>query len=322
LFQRLRPRIDDWLLRPRTPEGGPVALTQQRILILPTRYGIGFALVLVVMLMGSVNYALSLGFVLTFLLGSMAMVSIVHAYRNIADLQVSIARAEPVFAGEIARFPVHLHNRSLHARFSIGLARAGEEQDFADIDPGGDADLSLQVSAPQRGVLAAGRFTLFTRYPIGLFYAWATVELEAACLVYPRPEHAAMPPLAARSEIGETAATSAGDEDFAGLKVYRPGDSPRRIAWKAAARGRTLLTKQFAGQATEEVWLDWTDPPEHLGVEARLSRLAGWVLQADSGHLLYGMRLPGSLFSPASGEPHRQRCLEALARFKVVSAEP
>jgi len=128
VIQALKPRIEDWLLRPRAPESGLIALTQQRIFILPTRYGVGFVLVLVIMLTGSVNYSLSLGFILTFLLGSMGIVSIVHAYRNLADLRVSIARAEPVFAGETAHFPVHLQNPSRQGRFSVGLARAGEER--------------------------------------------------------------------------------------------------------------------------------------------------------------------------------------------------
>lgn len=320
MTQALKPLIDDWLLRPKGPERGPIALSQQRIFILPTRYGVGFVLVLMVMLTGSVNYSLSLGFLLTFLLGSMAIVSILHAYRNLADLRVSVARAEPVFAGEIACFPVHLENPSRQGRFSVGLAREGEEQDFADVASGSDASLSLQVPAPRRGVLAAGRFTLFTRYPIGLFYAWSPVELEAACLIYPRPDDTPLPPPAGRAETGESAAACAGDEDFAGLRPYRPGDSPRRIAWKAAARGKSFLTKHFTGQANEEVWLDWADPPAHLDVEARLSRLAGWVLRAERGQLTYGLRLPGSLFSPGAGEAQRHRCLEALARFNAKLA--
>jgi len=320
LIQALKPFIDDWLLRPKGPESGPVALTQQRIFILPTRYGFGFAVVLMVMLMGSVNYALSLGFVLTFLLGSMAIVSILHAYRNLAELRVSLARAEPVFAGETARFPLHLENPSRQGRFSVGLARQRAEQDFADIPPGSDAMLELQVPAPRRGIVTAGRFTLFTRYPIGLFYAWAPVELPAACLVYPRPDEAPLPQPAGNAERGETNNAAAGDDDFAGLKPYHPGDSPRRIAWKAVARGRALLTKQFVGQAAEELWLDWADLPAHLDVEARLSRLAGWVIQADRMRINYGLRLPGQLFSPGAGEHQRQRCLEALARFNTTAA--
>jgi len=311
----IKPWIEDWLVRPGQPQSGPLTLTQRRIFILPTKYGFGFAPVLLVMLAGSVSYGLSLGFVLTFLLGSVAIVSILHAYRNLAELRVALARAEPVFAGETARFPVHLENPSRQARFSVGLARLGEEKGFADIPCGGHATIELGVSAPQRGVLRVGRFTLFTRYPIGLFFAWAPVELEGTCLVYPRPDEAPLPPPAHRTQLGEAAPAGAGDEDFAGLRPYQPGDSPRRIAWKASMRGETLLTKQFAGQAADEMWLDWDDLPPHFGVEARLSRLTSWVLQADRSGALYGLRLPAHQFAPAAGERHRHRCLEALARF-------
>ena len=55
------------LIRSRRIDGGPVVLDRKRIYILPTRRGLLFAVFLLVMLLGSINYALSLGFVLTFL---------------------------------------------------------------------------------------------------------------------------------------------------------------------------------------------------------------------------------------------------------------
>ena len=317
----LKPFIEDWLARPGLPRPGPMTLTQRRIFLLPTKYGLGFVPILLVMLAGSVTYGLSLGFVLTFLIGSVAIVSVLHAYRNLAELRVAIARADPVFAGETARFPVHLENGSRQPRFSVGLARAGDEQEFTDIPRGGHATLELRVPAPQRGVLRVGRCTLFTRYPIGLFFAWSPVDLDATCLVYPRPDDAPLPPPARRAQRGEVPA-GAGDEDFSGLKPYQPGDSPRRIAWKASVRGETLLTKQFAGQAADEIWLDWDDLPAHLGVEARLSRLTSWVLQADRSGVLFGLSLPACRFAPAAGDKHRLRCLEALARFNADAVQP
>lgn len=319
MIEALKPLINARRLRLKGPEASPVVLTQRRIFILPTRYGLGLACVLFVMLTGSVNYALSLGFVLTFLLGSMAIVSVLHAFRNLAELRVSLSRADPVFAGETARFPLHLENPSRQRRVSIGLAREAEEQDLADVAPGGAAELELRVPAPHRGVLRPGRFTLFTRFPLGLFYAWSPVELVASCLVYPRPDNAPLPTQSAHAAAGEASIAGRGDDDFSGLKPYHPGDPPRRIAWKAVARGQAFLTKQFSGQAAEEMWLAWDDLPSALSVEPRLSRLTGWVLRADRAGLSYGLRLPGTLFSPASGEQHRLRCLEALARFEARS---
>ena len=74
----LKQQLQTWLFRPKI-ESGAVTLTQRRIFILPTRKGAGFALLLLLTLLGDINYNLSLGYALTFLLGSMAMLTMVHA---------------------------------------------------------------------------------------------------------------------------------------------------------------------------------------------------------------------------------------------------
>lgn len=107
-----------------------------------------------------------------------------------------------------------------------------------------------------------------------------------------------------------------GSEDYAGFRSYAPGDSPRRIAWKAATRGGPLLVKRFTDQARPELWLDW----RLLGidnVEPRLEQLCQWVLQADSAGFQYGLWLPNLKIPPAIGVGHRRRCLEALALFRL-----
>src|SRR6185437_5813319 len=69
-----RQSVSDWIFRAAVPEPPPVTLGQRRIFILPTRQGYAFALMLLLLLLASINYSLSLGFLLTFLLGSMAAV--------------------------------------------------------------------------------------------------------------------------------------------------------------------------------------------------------------------------------------------------------
>jgi uncharacterized protein (DUF58 family) len=122
-----------------------------------------------------------------------------------------------------------------------------------------------------------------------------------------------MPP--AESTAGAGTDRGHGQEDFAGLRQYHQGDSPRHIAWKAAARDQGLLTKQFTGRAETELWLDWAQLPPQMGIEDRLSHLARWVLDAHAAGLAYGLRVPGTSVEPATGEAHRERCLETLALF-------
>jgi uncharacterized protein (DUF58 family) len=259
---------------------------------------------------------LSLGFVLTFLLAALLFNSMLFTFRNLARLSVSAGRTQPVFAGGEAFFTLHLANSGARARHVIGLARGRhllDEARFADVGAGGHAALAVGIPAPRRGRLRPGRLTLFTRFPLGLYHAWSHVRPDMHCLVYPRPAPLAEPPPAAPAPAGSGAAHGQGQDDFTGLRGYRMGDPPRHIAWKAAARGQGLHTKQFSGSAAREVWLDWHTLPPRLGVEDKLSLLTRQVLDASDARLTFGLKLPGATLPLASGDEHKARCLEALA---------
>lgn len=311
----LRQSIADWIFRATVPEAPPVTLVQRRIFILPTRQGYVFAVTILVLLLSSINYALSLGFVLTFLLTSMAAVAMLHTWRNLAHLKLRPGRCEAVFAGETAHFAVNIETPS-QARFSIALRRRDEEPVYADITAEETAAIALPVVAARRGVLRCGRLEVFTRYPVGLFHAWSYVDFGLSVLVYPRPDTlAGVPPAQSRS-ASEEGIPIPGDEEFNMLRAYRPGDTARQIAWKALAREQGLLTKEFSATASSELWLDWNEANGH-DVESRLSVLCHWVLQADGFGQSFGLRLPGKSITPARGEAHRARCLEALALFEA-----
>ena len=105
-----------------------------------------------------------------------------------------------------------------------------------------------------------------------------------------------------------------GEEDFAGLRRFNVGDSPRNVAWKAYARTAQLLSKRFAGADTSSQWFDFNEIDES-DLEQRLSILSRWVVDADRTREDYGLRMPGVDFAPSHGEAHRSACLEALALF-------
>src|SRR6185312_14994984 len=126
MLANIRQSISDWIFRAKAPENPPVTLVQRRIFILPTRQGYTFAFTMLVLLLSSINYALSLGFILTFTLVSMAGVAMLHTWRNLAHLKLRPGRCDPVFAGETAYFGVTLETPSL-TRFAIGLRRKGDD---------------------------------------------------------------------------------------------------------------------------------------------------------------------------------------------------
>jgi len=307
------------IVRPRHPETGTIFLAQRRVYILPTRHGLTFALALVLMLIGSINYNLSLGYVLTFLLAGMGIVSILHTFRNLAHLYVSAGRVEPVFAGDTARFELHLENRRDVPRHSIALV-CGKGSALCEVPAHRTETTTVPVKAARRGWLQLPRVTLDTRYPMGLFRAWSYVRPDMRAIVYPKPDDALLPLPRAVPDMGDAMNAGTGTDDFFGLRLYQSGDSPRHIAWKAVARGETLLTKVFTGRASMEMWFDWKDLPPGLDTEARLSRLARWVLLAHASGLRYGVKLPGVELPLGSSDAHEQACLRELALYDTDHA--
>ena len=309
-----RVRLAHWFYGFTTPERGVIVLRHRRVYIVPTRLGWMFGATLGLLLVGSINYALSLGFAMTFLLAGMGLAGMVHTARNLARLAVSVGRVEPIFAGEAAQFRLYLDAGARFDRPAILLRHlASGAQLVTDVPAAGTAEAVLAVPAAQRGWLALGRVMLETRYPLGLFRAWSYVEPDAQGLVYPRPEYSPLPAPRADPRAGHGRVQLQGNEDFSGLRSYHRSDSPRHVAWKAVARGAGMLTKQFSGEASTELWLDWQDLPPELPAETRLSRLTGWALIAEKAGARYGLRLPGVEIAADGGDAHRAACLQALA---------
>ncbi len=313
-------RIDAWVMARVKRQPGPITIGRGRVYILPTRFGYVYAIMLLVMLLGAMNYSNSMAFLLTFLLGGMGLVCMHHTHANLANLRLRSGITRPVFAGETAHFEVLVDNPSRQPRLSLALAwpKADHEAQTADIAPVSAARMLLSLPATRRGWLPARTFSIFTEYPLGLFHAWNWAELDMACLVFPKPAPAGGPPPGTAGHGGYSSSARSGQDEFAGLRSYQRGDTPRSIHWKSLPKSGALMVKQFAETLEQELWLDW-QVLTHLDTEARLSQLTRWVLDAEQAQRSYGLRLPGLTLSPARGESHQFQCLRALALYDGTS---
>lgn len=298
-----------------------LSLVHKRIYIVPSKQGLGFFVLIVLALIGAINYQLSLGFMFAFLLIGLAASALLRTYLSLLGLHIRSSHADPVFAGDAARFPLIFKDRQGRSRLGITLCPQQDiDEHSIDIAPFNETRSFIDIPSTQRGYLRLPRSRLECRTPTGWFVAWTYLTLASECLVYPKAERNP-PPLPLGGQIGQHGMTAAqGDEDFAGLRPYHAGDAPRRVAWKQAAHSDQLLTKQFQSPLSGEVILDWHQL-EGLDTESRLSRLCAWVLQAELEGHRYALLLPKHDNTMLDhGYAHQQSCLRALALYPSDAA--
>ncbi|GAA5501857.1 hypothetical protein Dxin01_01596 [Deinococcus xinjiangensis] len=300
----------------------------------PTRLGLTFLALTVATLIGCINYGLSLGYGLTFLLGGVWIVTAAQANRAARTLSASVLPPTQATAGQDARFTVQVSqtgpagNVRLEAQASqLGRSQIGHSQSISSmafLGAGQTMSLPLTVAAPLRGRLELGEVRLIAVDGLGLWHAAYALQGTSEVWVAPKPEaDAPAPPTLHAAGGSDTGRRAAGHDEFAGVRAYAAGDAPRLISWKHAARTGDLMTREFDAPAGEALNLTWAATASAGQTEARLSRLAAWVAQASEHGLPFAFELQGTVLPPAHSENQRQAALNALAQFTPLpEAQP
>jgi len=280
----------------------------------PTRFGWMFVIALACMLMGSINYNNNLGFLFTFLLGSMVLVSIFHTHGNIKGIAVAAIRSSPIFESQDAVFEVilqHLPADYFGLRFRLNNSQETLIQATAEIGH----RVAVIVKSPKRGRISVDKLEVATAYPFGLFRISRSISVVGNCLVYPKPMPAKKLTerdlMAAHKSQG---AVSRAADDFKGLRTFQNGDALNHIFWKAFSKGQGLLVKEFRQNTSPELCLSW-DNINSKNKEKKLSILCAMVLKAHTLKWAYGINIPGQIIAPQRGIQHKNNCLRALALF-------
>lgn len=199
------------------------------------------------------------------------------------------------------------------------------------------ASWEQEVICKRRGYYQLGPLAVTSGDIFGLYSRTAVLSENGAVIVYPRLFDLAEIGLPARAFLGETRAPTRIFEDPTrpvGVREYLPGDSLRRVHWKATARQGKLQVKVFEPTTTHKAALflavdsfaKSSEDEFELAVSTAASvarhlieqggQVGLWVnsYPADGGQ---GGHLPA-----AGGQDQLVHILEALAKVtRVVSAE-
>ncbi len=300
-------------------------MKKQKIYIIPTKFGMIYIVCIVVILLVGAAYANNLVNLLAFFMLSIAFIGMVQTHNNLKFVRVQLCHVDPGFAGTQIILHTVLENHANDPRFGIDsrIKELKLSHDYENILPlPGHATLKLKgaYTVEKRGQYRLKRVKISTVYPLGLFYAWNWLPIDAGYFVYPKID-GVLPLPPPKIELTESSrARSMGGDDFSGHRKYQGGDSSRHIDWKAYARGRPLMIKEFKEGAPHALLLDWhslsmADP------EKKLSQLAMWIDLARQRQIPYALQLPGIFIPPSLGPHHDQVCLEKLAIYGIEGGE-
>jgi uncharacterized protein (DUF58 family) len=305
-------RWQRWLDR-RLPATRTMVLGHRSIFIVPTRIGLLYLALVVLLLVTAINYQNSLIYLSTFLLGAVFVGAMHQTHRNLSGLELTLVQPGEGFAGDDIPFRLRLKAGRDDA---IAILLSCEESGLAPlhVHSGRSQDVTLPVHSAHRGYLRPDRVRIETRFPFGLLKAWSWIRPVSAGVVFPRPVSA--PEAFSMVEDGEESAEARPVEgnDHADIRPWREGDLSQRVLWKRFARTGQMVVADWEGEQGSPYWLDFNAYPgaDH---ELRLSYLAYLVNERGRSGVRFGLNLPGQIIEPDSGPAHAARCLRVLATW-------
>ena len=297
-----------------------------RIYILPTGHGIAFLCSIVVMVLTAATYGNNMIYILSFLLFGVVLITMVQTNVNLKGVQVNRCHIPDAFAGEDILVHLNVQN-SLHITRETLVVNVGDSKHSASLALLGalaTEQVALKLPKQSRGRYVLKRVQISTVYPLGLFRSWKNVDLNQEYFVLPRPQGEQDISVASVDYGGGlTAARWSGGfqgADFREHRNFQSGDSFQHVDWKAYARNRPLLVKQFEGDL-QRAYRFQMPAGRGEAVERALSQIAIWILGAETEGAAYELRQVGRTSTMNSGFHHCQTCLRQLAIYGLPTEE-
>src|ERR1700690_781828 len=180
-------RLRAWAARRHGADALPVTIDRRRIYILPTRFGLMLAALIVAMLIAGLNYNSNLGLAFPFLMARPPVVAMHHCHRNLLGLGVDVNVEADAFAGGDAAFEFTLRNPSTVDRRDIEIRLAADAEAVQSVAANSDERVTVSAAVTRRGVRRFRQFGLRPRYPYGWFRAWTYVQGSLSAFVAPQP---------------------------------------------------------------------------------------------------------------------------------------
>ncbi len=303
----------------------PKNLNSKRTYIFPTRFGIYFALSMFLLLGIAFIYSNNVVYFICFFLSSLGLVTMWKTNLNIERIKIRSIPVNDFFADENGRLQLIAENTGRWPSYLVKIRLRNHSQVYSidEITSRASQTLDVVFSAQQRGYQKIPDLIIESEYPFGWLRSWKYYRVSQPALVYPKREGISRLPEKTESEGQEISGKKyflSSENIFQGHRPYQKSDSLRQIDWKALARTRELLVKQFESESKGSLQLCWDDIP-NSAVEKKLSQLSLWIHECEKQNRVYQLVLPHEKSPWGSGTSHARECLKKLALFGETNAD-
>ena len=233
------------------PRGHRIAPTLTGVLLVAVSLGIGTA---------AYNTSNNILFITLSLLLSCLILSGVMSWLNLRGVAWRLHAPGPWRAGQTQTVALEVKNTktvlpTYGLWFELGVGEEADRRHLSiRLDPLARTRIEWPVKAARRGRLCVGLRSVGSLFPFGFLHKSVASTLAREVLVWPAVveyrRHLAGN--AWRGTPSQGAVNRAGHGgDLLALRRYAPGDSPRQVHWKASARLRQLLVRQFSAEGMD-----------------------------------------------------------------------
>ena len=307
-------RFKGWLDK-RIPPASKISLSHRNIFILPTRYGFGFVVTFVLVLIAGINYQNALVHGLAFFMISVFLIAMLQTYRNLEGLCVHQFKTVRGVVGDFVRVPIELTGIPGRDHLAVKIFWPDWVTDQRSSVQSTTEEVQPTLLIPHRGYVLPGRLRLESNFPLGLFCAWSWLDLDITIIGVPRPIKGDRPQNHMIDQQSLRADQNWGLETLGDIRPYRSEDDRRYIHWRISARRQQLMAQARVAPQPLGQWLS-LDDFSGIATEERLGRLAYLVLTDFGLNQSFGLELGGDHLAIGVGAAHQAAALDMLALYR------
>jgi uncharacterized protein (DUF58 family) len=304
---------EQWIKK-RNPKGNPQVLKAHQIYILPSTFGWMYALLLLTLFSGAINYQISSIFLMTFLLAIIGLISAWEAQANLNGLVIKLISVDDTEQGKPALLNL-LIQASPKTRFALAFQIDKNTEIRLEKIPVEGVQFTLPLATSARGYFPVPRIAISSFFPFTIFQVWSYAYFDESYYVYPTPLALDFWPATVAKNNNQSIETTGTDEFYDLKPTVHPWAQPNRIAWKIAAKGMGWHLKTMTSSESD-YWLFKLNELPKADIETKLQHLSYLLQSAEAKGYVYSMELNQGATPFSQGEDHLNYCLRQLATYQ------